>query len=323
METPNTFAARMRQRYPEGLTGIAAIGGTRTTYVLEHNRQRSDPGQIQNLWIYADYMLDSYLNFARMFFELGGQNLIMGVLAFQRFHDRGEEYAEFTAQATSQLAGDKAQAFYRDNEIDPYFIGIDTLLHLPEDQLPHRLAADLTAFQKNWQYQPGRRKLLWEIAPIPLYSFWRAAVTMGQEAQAALDAALAATTHLQEIHRLTYQFYSRAIYGTDLPIPHFYLGTNRKGDLKLRVMAPISLLCGGPFRMFYTPYPSLFTTRETLQAILEDLAFGTSLDPFKKDYSGQYTSEMIEAEYQRVVDLRDDPLSTVGLLRHIAMPDDA
>jgi hypothetical protein len=220
------------------------------------------------------------------------------------------------------LAGEKAQAFYRAQEVDPYFVGIDTLLQLPENTPPYRLAVGLTAFQKNWSYQPGRRKLLWEIAPIPLYSFWRAAAVMGHEAQAKLDAALAATNDLQEIHRLTYEYYARAIYGTDLPIPHFYLGSNRKGDLKLRVMAPIALLCGEPFRLFYTPYPSLYTTRDTLQAILEDLAFGKSLDSFKKDYSGQYTSEMAETEYQRILDLRDDPLSTVGMLRHIATPND-
>jgi hypothetical protein len=46
--TDPSFADRIRVRYPEGLTGVFAIGGTRTTYVLEQNRQTSDPGRIDN-----------------------------------------------------------------------------------------------------------------------------------------------------------------------------------------------------------------------------------------------------------------------------------
>ncbi len=35
----DSFADRIRERFPEGLTGIFAIGGTRTTFILEHNQR--------------------------------------------------------------------------------------------------------------------------------------------------------------------------------------------------------------------------------------------------------------------------------------------
>jgi hypothetical protein len=47
MSETQTFADRVRARFPEGLTGIIAIGGTRTTFILEYNRStaitRSSP----------------------------------------------------------------------------------------------------------------------------------------------------------------------------------------------------------------------------------------------------------------------------------------
>jgi hypothetical protein len=74
--------------------------------------------------------------------------------------------------------------------------------------------------------------------------------------------------------------------------------------------------------MFFTPYPALFTTRETLQAILEDLAFGKPLSSNKIDYSGRFTPELAEQEYQRVMELAADPRSTLGLIRQVGNHED-
>lgn len=315
------FAERIRARYPEGLTGIFAVGGTRTAYVLENNRPNQDPGKIAQFSSYGEALLGRYLDLVQMFLELGGQNLIVPVLAYQRFYDHGEEYTQAISEMCLWLINPEVLDFYRAHDIDPYFIGIDTLLKLPQDQPGYRLGAELTAFHETWPYQEGRRKVLWEVAPIPLYSFWRAHEVMGEEAQAELESTLAGTSDLQVIHDTLYRYYARAVYGTDIPIPHFYLGANRNGDLKLRSMLPIAMLCGGPFRMFFTPYPSLFVTQETLQAILEDLAFGKPLRSTTADYSGQYTSELAEAEYQRILQVSADPTSTVGLLRQLATSD--
>lgn len=311
------FAARIRERYPEGLTAIIAVGGTRTTYILEENRSKPDPGHIDNFSEYAAYLLGRYFQQAVDFFELGGQNLIMPVLAYQRFYDKGEQYAEYMAKLCLRLTDTESQQYYHEHDIDPYFAGIDTLLRLPTDKAGYQLAVALQDFQKQWGYREGRPKLIWEIAPIPLYSFWKAHEVLGEQAQAELEEAMAAAKDLYAVHDLLYAYYARAAYGTELPVPHFYLGSNRNGDLKLRSMLPIAMLCGGGFRLFYTPYPSLFTTRETLQAILEDLAFGKPLTSTKADYSGQLPSELAEAEYQRIVELSASPDNVLGFTRSI------
>jgi hypothetical protein len=310
------FVERIRERYPQGLTGIFAVGGTRMTYILTHGNEFKDPGQISEFDGYADYAFNILRDVIGNFFELGGQNAIVPVLSYQLFNnERGPEYAELTAKNCYNLMEDKWVDFYREMEVDPYFTGIDTLLHFPETEFTYELGVKCTEFNENWSYQEGRRKLIWEIAPIPLFSFWRAHQVMGETAQAELDREISGAADLQALHDSLYRYYARAVYGTDVPMPNFYVGTNRNGDLKLRALLPIALLCGGSFRMFFTPYPSLFMTRETLQGMLEDLAFGKPLRSTKTDYSGQVTSELIEMEYQRVLELSADPGTTLGLVR--------
>ena len=313
-----SFAARMRDRYPEGLTGILAIGGTRVTFILENSRERVDPGRIDNMLAYGDQMLSRTQELIRTFFELGGQNAIIPVLSFQLFENsRGQEYAYITAQMALELMNENWVRFYHDNEIDPYFVGIDTLLHFPEREVMYRLGAKCASFNAAWQYQDGRRKLIWEVAPIPLFSFWRAHDVMGEAAAAQLEADLAAAPNMQVMHDALYRYYAQAVYGTAVPMPHFYLGTNRNGDLKLRAMLPISLMCGSPTRFYFTPYPTMFITRETFQTVLEDLAFGKRLRSTNIDYSGKLTPDLLDAEYERVMTLSSDPASTVGLARSV------
>jgi hypothetical protein len=171
----------------------------------------------------------------------------------------------------------------------------------------------LQQFQEQWPYSPGRRKIIWEIAPIPLYSFWRADLVMPANARREVETALNDTTDMLEMYRVLFSYYSRAALGIEIPVPHFYIGTNRNGDLKLRSMLPIALMAGGPFRLFYLPYPSLFMTRSVLQTILTDLALGGKSSSKAYDYSGQYTSEYAQAEYQRVMELVSDRQAIVGL----------
>lgn len=318
MTDTTLFAARIRERFPEGLTGILALGGTRTAYILGQNRETADPGRIATMQDYASYGLDLLREIITSFFELGGQNLIVSVLSYQQLsNERGAEYAESTSRLTLQLIDDVWQEYYRSNQVDPYFVGIDTLLHLPSSGAAYELGMKCQEFHQSWVYSEGYRKLVFEIAPIPLFSFWRASESMGAQAQAELDEQIHQAGSLQAIHDILYKYYARAAYGTDVPYPHFYMGTNRNGDLKLRSVLPIALLCGGGFRLYYTPYPSLFMKRETLQAILEDLAFGKPLRSTKLDYAGQITSEMINAEYARVQELSADPGTTLGLTRRI------
>jgi hypothetical protein len=310
------FAERIRQRFPEGLTGVYAPGGTRTAYLTDQKREADKPGHIDDFIKYAEYGLDRLFEQIGDFFDLGGQNFIVNVYSHHSLYERGDDYAKKSAGICTQIIADSYLEFYHKYDADPYMAGIDTLLHLPQDHFAHQMALELDRFQKAWAYKEGRRKVIWEVAPIPLYLMWRAPQVMGEQASAELDAALQSTTDLRIVHDLMYKYYSKALYGTDIPVPHFYLGTNRNGDLKLRALLPFSLLAGGPFRLYYTPYPSFAMTRESLQTLLEDLAWGKGLRSSKTDYSGLVTAELLQAEYDRVQALAADPTSIVGLVRH-------
>jgi hypothetical protein len=322
MTDTREFAARIHERFPEGLTGIFPIGGTRTTYVLEKNRHQPDPGRIDDFMDYATYLIERYFSFIRMYYDLGGHNMILPLFSYQGFFERGEKYAQMMYRICLWLIEDQFQDFYRANDIDPYFPGIDTLLHLPADNPAHGLGAAYATFHQQWQYREGRRKIVWEVAPIPFFSFWNAQHTLSDEARSQQASEITATTDLDVLYKQLYRFYARAAYGTELPVPHFYVGSNRNGDIKLRSPLSTSLLCGGPFRMFFTPYPTLFMKPATLQAIIEDVAYGKPRRSFQTDYQGQFTPEMAEAEYQRAMRLSADPDSTLGLTRPLDDDDD-
>ena len=318
MNEDTEFSARIRAKFPEGLTGIFAVGGTRTGYVLEHNRQGVIGGTRIDLSDYATDILDKYFNLIDMFLRLGGQNIIITILAYQRFSERGEEYAEYISKSTLLLINDKSIEFYRNNKIDPYFVGIDTLIQLPETNPAHNLGIKLSEFNNSWHYKPSHYKLIWEVAAIPLYSFWKIQSDMSIEDKNKVESSLANTSSMDSMFDLLYKLYSNSVYGTEIPMPHFYLGTNRNGDMKIRALNPISLLTGGTCRLFFTPYPSLLITKNTLKTILDDLAFPKpGLRFSKQDYPDQYSPEMVEAEYQRVMQLSNDPNSTIGLTRTI------
>lgn len=316
------FAQRIRERFPEGLTAMVAIGGTRTTFILEQNRHSDNPGRITDFWAYKDYLFRRYFEFVELFLRLGGSNIIITALGYQSFYERGEQYARYISESTRALTEDAAQRFYREHEIDPYFIGIDTLLHLPADHHAHALGRQLADFQRAWPSAEGRRRLIWEIASIPMYSVRQADQTLGADAAAQLDADLQAAPTLQAVHDLLYQHYARAAYGTTIPLPHFYLGSNRNGDIKLRAVLPAALLCGSPCRFFYTPYPTLFISEDSFRAVIEDVAFGKQkLRSNQVDYDAKYTPELAEAEYQQFVALSQDPDAIIGFTRAVGEHD--
>lgn len=322
--TERTFADRIRERYPEGLTGIFAIGGTRTTYILEQNRDKDDPGRIEDFAAHGEYLLGRYLDFAEMFFSLGGQNMIITAFSFRGFYNRGAEYASFVTQEILRLISDAALVGYKRLGVDPYFTGIDTLLLFPPDSPVHQLGQALTNFRQSWSYDASRRKLVWEIASIPLYTFWDTVLTLSpEERQTLSDAIRDNGADLEAVYRVLYRQFSRQSYGTDLPMPHFYLGTNKSGDLKWRSPMPMSLSGGDYLRMFYTPYPTLFITREVMQAILEDLAFNERFFSDKTDYKGKFTRELAQAEYDRVMRMREDPNQVLGLSRRVVVEAEA
>lgn len=313
------FAQRIRERYPEGLTGIFAIGGTRTTYILEQNRDADDPGKIVDFAEHGRYMLQRYHDFIKMFFALGGQNMIITAFSFRGFYNRGQEYADLIVREFPAFINEMSCAFYRANNIDPYFAGIEPLLMSPEGSAMREVGEQFAEFQRTWDYQPGRQKLIWEIASIPLLTFWQMFDELTPEHQAQINAELDATPNFEQKYAVLYRHFARYAYGTDVPMPHFYLGTNKSGDVKWRSPMPITLSGGDYLRMFYTPYPTLFIKPQTMQRILEDLAFKERFFSDKTDYSGKYTRELAQAEYERIMTLSSDPENVLGLSRRVTV----
>ncbi len=243
------FARRIRERYPEGLTGLFAIGATRRTYILERNRTQNNPGQIADFADQGAYLQGRYFSFIQTFFELGGQNMLIGALSYRSFFERGGEYADLVTQEVLRLLDDDASAFYQANNIDPYFNGIDTLLLLPPDSPGHQTAQRMVDFQKRWNYAEGRHKLLWDIASIPLLTFWQMfeGLTAAEREAIAAEAVLHAEdggNGLEDLFWRLYRRFGRFAYGTELPAPQLYVGTNMSGDLKLRGPLVLALTSG-------------------------------------------------------------------------------
>lgn len=311
------FAERIREHYQDkgGLTGVFAIGGTRTTYILEKQRHLADPGHLNDMNDQIDYIQSRYHDFISMFQNLGGQNMVIAASSFRAFAgQRGPDYIRWIAEAVSNLHNESFQRFYRQNGIDPYFIGIDVFLAQKEDSPARKTAEGMQEFQKSWPYAPGRFKLVWEIAPVCLYSLINA---IRADDQAELDSVVAETGDLEKLFHQIYERYAPTIYGTEMPLPDFYLGTNKSGDIKIRSPMPFTLTGGEYMRSYYTPYPTLFMRQETLRYILNDLAFGERFQSLKADYSGRYTSELAQAEYARVIELSSHAENTVGLSRRL------
>ena len=283
---------------------------------LENNRKGPNPGTISSLDDYASTLLRGYFDFSRMFFNLGGQNMVITALGFESFFQRGEAYAQFIALSTRSLVNKQAADYYHALDADPYFIGVDTLLLLPTSHPAYELGASLVQFMSDWKYDNSRRKMVWEIASIPLLTLWRA-----RDHELSSNDELSALpvnqpADLVEVQKTYYEFFARFAYGALIPRAHFYLGTNRNGDLKLRTVLPAGFIGGSDCRLYFTPYPSLMMTQGAMQVMLEDLAFGEQkLRSRQMDYKDRYTPELAEAEYQRFRSLADDPSSILGLSR--------
>jgi hypothetical protein len=307
------FVEQIQERFPEGLTGCIVVGGTRTAYILTHQRHLENPGKIRDFVDYSRVMAQEYIRLATHFYALGGQNLIMNVFGRTGFMLRGAEYAAQSTRQLHILIQEPFLSFYHEHAVDPYFAGADVMLSQAPGSPVHQLGAALRDFQATWEYQPGRRKLIWEVGVVQQYSFWRAREVLPQETVRHLDDLLQKPSDLVTLDDALYEAFCLACYGTVIPSPHFYLGTNRKGTLKTRVVLPAAFARAQAMKQYFTPYPTSFMTERELQAIIEDVAFGSSQRHTQQyDYSDQYTPAEAQAEYQRFSHLRDDLRSIVG-----------
>jgi hypothetical protein len=313
MGSTTEFAAQIRERFPEGLTACIIIGGTRTAYILSQQRHLDDPGRIRDFTHYSQTMTQEYIRLATDFYNLGGQNLLINLFGYQAFSARGEAYTAQAIQQTYVLMQEPFLSFYRQQQVDPYFVGVDAMLALPAETAIHQFGLALQQFQSQWPYQPGHRKWLWEIAVVQQYSFWQVRDRLSPHEVQTLDAAIAHPPDFNTLNDPLYEAFCRACYGTVIPTPHFYIGNNRKGTLKLRTIFPAAFANARAMKMYFTPYPTTFLRERELRAIIQDVAFGSSQRTTQQfDYSAQYTASQAQAEYERFVHLRDDLGSIVG-----------
>src|SRR5262245_23452870 len=141
MKDYSALKQRVAERYPEGLTGAFNPGGTRTSYILEYNRESENPGEISDFDFYASYAVNGTLHMVQMFFDMGGAHAIVPATSFQLLEGkRGPQYPELVARTSSMLYDDITQAYYLEHNIDPYFAGLDILLLRPPESPQHRMA---------------------------------------------------------------------------------------------------------------------------------------------------------------------------------------
>lgn len=296
---------RIQEKYPEGLTGIFALGGTRTSYITQCRRDEDEPGAIEDFEHYGEYSLSRSLDIMKQFFNLGGTHAIWEVLDIQRFSGERKDYIDPAIQAIYRLIDDQRREFYLANHIDPYFAGIDTLMYLAKDHPAQQLAQVLRHFSVFWKRQPTHRKLIMSIAAIPVYTFSHL-----------LHGATYDEQNLLDLAQQLYKQYATAAYGVYVPPPVFYLGQARNGSMQSASRLPLALDITGKLRLYYTPYPSLYLTCEGLETILEDvLRSGDNPQHRQYDYRGQMTSAMANQLHEEYCKLASQPDSILGLSR--------
>lgn len=270
------------------VTAVISFGGTRTAYILENNRDKQDPGKI-------DY--DDYINycFNRMkkiiedYLNAGGHNLVIQVLDIELFSGRrGDRYVELASQYAYELTSDSFQKFYAKYNLDVSFVGIDAIRELNPMHPAKTVGDHLHQFNLNSSYNESRRKLVWNISAIPLFSIYN-------KSQKQLNIPM---DNLVQAQQQYYQYFSKEIYGFNLPMPDIYIGNNRDGDLPLSTRLPIVIGAQHHLRLFFLPFPSFFITKNHFQLILSDLSKKDATDN-NLDYRNQVTRSQLNNDYEK------------------------
>lgn len=286
--------ARIREQYPEGLTAILAIGGTRTAYILLHGND-ARPGEIPDLEAYMQWAMRKTCNHIVDFYTLGGVNAVVPIFSYLTLGNRTDSYISQAIKMFSLLIDDTTQAFYAANNIDPYFGGIHELLASKEPELV-QAGEMLRDFTHTWEYKESHRKLVWGVLSVPLWTFRNADIINGDSAAQRLEMELEQTSNWHERQDLLYNYYCLALYGTTLPLPQFQIGDARNSDLKIRTHF-FSLDILDKLRLYYIPYPALFADSDEWQSDLEtaikDLLDDERTRTLNTDYRNLLTTKQI------------------------------
>lgn len=272
------------------ITAILSFSGTRMAYVLERNRDKENPGEI-DYPDYLDYSLGKIKDIVTYYFEAGGQNLILEVLDVGLMtDDRGEQYADLATQYIYELA-DGLNKFYREIEADVTFIGIDAIQHLPTGHPAQKLGKYLNDFNNQWQYDyNNRHQILWNIAAIPLYTIHQASQSSGFS-----------QINMEKITKVEadyYENFAQQIYGFNCPMPDLYISSNTNGDFTINSRLPLTLGLNYHFRLFYVPFPTFFMTQDHFNTIMLDMEAKLIYNSYAIDYGGQISQDTAKRGYE-------------------------
>lgn len=263
----------------EKLSGIIVIGGTRTAYIVD---RQIATGEITDFQDYADYCAEHYQRIIKDFIDLGGEHLQLPILGWQSFVNRGEKYAIAISQTVQMLTNDEFDTFFRQHRIYPHFVGLESLRLLPSEHYAHKMALHLKAYEETFDIDSVQHHLIWEVASIPNLTI----------AQSPIQTDLAGL-NLKEIHDGLYDHYSRLIYGANLPIPDFYIGSARNGHIKLRATVAPALAPGSDTKFYFLKYPTILLNRENLERIMNDVR-KSGLSSKQYDYDGIMNQKLLE-----------------------------
>lgn len=311
------FANRVRSHFPEGLTGVISPGGTRSAYILAYNRHNKNPGKID----FADYAEKTFISYCQLllnFFELGGQNIIDAAPPLGLALTRSPEYIQKMTQYYLTYISQPMQDSYRKMQIDPYFVGLEAIMDSNSTSVLHQYGQRLIDFMETWPYNAGNRKLIFEISPIPLYSLWHSFQAMSASDREHLDNQLRSEveTDFNKLNNTLYRYFIRAIYGFELPPPHFTLSTNAKGSCKAYLSMPTLFSSGINMKFFYTPYSPIHMKRGALKRIIEDLIAPKQSVSHEMDYRTQsLSSQNMATAFVAMQELIDDFDSILGLTK--------
>ncbi len=289
------------------ITAIISFGGTRMAYILEENRDRNNPGEI-DYPAYLDYCLQKIRNIISYYFQAGGKHLVLEGLDIGLISgDRGDEYARIVSTYMIRLADDMAE-FYRSNNADVTFVGIDAIQELPQTHAARRMGEYLATFNETWQYDYGsRRQIIWNVAAIPLYTLYNISATVDNSDIDMLD--------LVQAEYEIYDRYAKQVYGFHLPMPDMYIGSNTNGDNPLSSRLPVALGVKYHFRSFYVPFPTFFLKQHHFDAIIADLSKKPQHDSYRLDYKGQLSTEAVQYAYEYYSKLAQEKNSITGLFK--------
>ncbi|MEO1253648.1 MAG: hypothetical protein AAFY41_02005 [Bacteroidota bacterium] len=276
------------------VSGIIVVGGTRTAYIID--RQLSD-GKIIDFQDYANYCAEHYQRIITDFISLGGTHVQIPVYGWQAFQ-RGDDYINAIAQSVLMLTNSDFDQFYRENNIQPYFSGLELLYQLPHEHPFHETLVHLETYKNNFKGS-GDRAVIWGIMPIPIL-----AITQAQQPDfSALNA--------DEIPSFLYEYYSKIVYGVECPLPDFYIGSARTGQIKLRTALHPSIAPGATTKYYWLQYPTIWLNRTTLEIIMIDCQ-KQYMNQSNFDYESQMTPMLLEELTTRFRNVINDTSKIIG-----------